>query len=42
MPTEEERGELRTGHLTPVLIITRSDGRIEPYNAAVTVVHSEG
>jgi DNA-binding GntR family transcriptional regulator len=40
MPTEEERTELSTGHLTPVLIITRSDGRIEPYNAAVTVVHS--
>jgi DNA-binding GntR family transcriptional regulator len=40
MPSEEERMELRTGHLTPVLIITRSDGQTEPYNAAVTVVHS--
>ena len=40
MPTEEERMELRTGYLTPVLIITRSDGQTEPYNAAVTVVHS--
>jgi DNA-binding GntR family transcriptional regulator len=42
MPTEEERMRLNTGHLTPVLIITRSDGRIEPYNAAVTVVHTLG
>jgi DNA-binding GntR family transcriptional regulator len=41
MPTEEERQELRTGHLTPVLIITRADGRVEPYNAAVTVIHAE-
>jgi DNA-binding GntR family transcriptional regulator len=41
MPTEEERQELRTGHLTPVLIITRADGRVEPYNAAVTVIHSD-
>jgi DNA-binding GntR family transcriptional regulator len=40
MPSEEERVELRTGHLTPVLIITRADGRVEPYNAAVTVIRS--
>ncbi len=40
MPTEEEREELRTGYLTPLLIVTRADGRVEPYNAAVTVVHS--
>jgi hypothetical protein len=25
-----------------VLIITRADGRTEPYNAAVTVVQSQG
>jgi DNA-binding GntR family transcriptional regulator len=40
MPTEEERERLGTGYLTPVLVITRADGRIEPYNAAVTVVTS--
>jgi GntR family transcriptional regulator len=40
MPTEEERLLLGTGYLTPVLVITRADGRIEPYNAAVTVVKS--
>jgi DNA-binding transcriptional regulator YhcF (GntR family) len=40
MPTEEERKRLGTGYLTPVLVITRADGRIEPYNAAVTVVAS--
>jgi DNA-binding GntR family transcriptional regulator len=40
MPTEDERMELRTGHLTPVLIVTRADGQTEPYNAAVTVVYS--
>jgi GntR family transcriptional regulator len=40
MPTEEERLQLSTGHLTPVLVITRADGRVEPYNAAVTVVKS--
>lgn len=40
MPTEEERELLSTGYLTPVLVITRADGRIEPYNAAVTVVTS--
>jgi DNA-binding GntR family transcriptional regulator len=40
MPTEEERAELSTGYLTPVIIVTRADGQIEPYNAAVTVVHS--
>jgi DNA-binding GntR family transcriptional regulator len=38
MPTEEERERLSTGYLTPVLVITRADGQIEPYNAAVTVV----
>ena len=37
MPTEEERERLSTGYLTPVLIVTRSDGRVEAYNAAVTV-----
>ena len=42
MPTEEERARLRTGYLTPVLIVTRADGRTEPYNAAVTVVRSQG
>lgn len=42
MPTEAERVALSTGYLTPVLVITRSDGRIEPYNAAVTVIHSRG
>ena len=38
MPTEEERVRLSTGYLTPVLVITRADGQIEPYNAAVTVI----
>jgi DNA-binding GntR family transcriptional regulator len=42
MPTEEERARLSTGYLTPVLIVTRADGRTEPYNAAVTVVRSQG
>lgn len=37
MPTEQERGSLRTGYLTPVLIVTRSEGTVEAYNAAVTV-----
>lgn len=37
MPTEEEREELSTRYLTPVLIVTRADGTVEPYNAAVTV-----
>jgi DNA-binding GntR family transcriptional regulator len=41
MPTEEERESLGTGFLTPVLIVTRSDGRVEPYNAAVTVCQSQ-
>lgn len=40
MPTEEERERLSTGYLTPVLIVTRADGQVEPYNAAVTVVQS--
>jgi DNA-binding GntR family transcriptional regulator len=40
MPTEEERQLLSTGYLTPVLVITRADGRIEPYNAAVTVIRA--
>src|SRR5215475_4804960 len=30
MPTEEERARLGTGYLTPVLVITRTNGRIEP------------
>lgn len=38
MPTEEERERLGTGYLTPVLVVTRTDGRVEPYNAAVTVL----
>jgi len=42
MPTVEERAQLGTGYLTPVLVITRADGRIEPYNAAVTVVEAVG
>jgi DNA-binding GntR family transcriptional regulator len=37
MPTEEERAKLGTAFLTPVLIVTRSDGQVEPYDAAVTV-----
>jgi DNA-binding GntR family transcriptional regulator len=40
MPTEEERQKLGTGYLTPVLVVMRADGRVEPYNAAVTVVQS--
>jgi DNA-binding GntR family transcriptional regulator len=40
MPTEEERESLSTGFLTPVLIVTRCDGRVESYNAAVTVCES--
>ncbi|MCL2583259.1 MAG: GntR family transcriptional regulator [Streptosporangiales bacterium] len=36
MPTESEREDLQTGFLTPVLVVTRSDGTVEPYNAAVT------
>ena len=39
---EEERERLSTGYLTPVLIVTRADGQVEPYNAAVTVVQSLG
>jgi DNA-binding transcriptional regulator YhcF (GntR family) len=42
MPTEEERERLCTGYLTPVLVITRADGQVEPYNAAVTVLTSRG
>ena len=42
MPTEEERELLRTGYLTPVLVITRADGQVEPCNAAVTVLTSRG
>jgi DNA-binding GntR family transcriptional regulator len=41
MPTEEEREQLNTGYLTPVLVVTRADGRVEPYNAAVTVLTLE-
>lgn len=36
MPTEAERETLQTGFLTPVLVVTRADGTVEPYNAAVT------
>ena len=42
MPTEEERARLGTGYLTPVLVVTRADGQVEPYNAAVTVLTSRG
>jgi DNA-binding transcriptional regulator YhcF (GntR family) len=42
MPTEEERERLSTGYLTPVLIVTRGDGRVEAYNAAVTVCQASG
>ena len=42
MPTEEERELLGTGYLTPVLVITRADGQVDPYNAAVTVLTSRG
>ena len=41
MPTEEERVRLGTGYLTPVLVVTRSDGYEEQYNAAVTVCQSQ-
>ena len=41
MPTEEERESLSTGFLTPVLIVTRSDGRVEAYSAAVTACESQ-
>ena len=41
MPSEEERDQLGTGHITPVLIVTRADGRVEPYNAAVTMLTTE-
>lgn len=41
MPTEEERDRLSTGHITPVLIVTRADGRVEPYSAAVTMLTTE-
>jgi GntR family transcriptional regulator len=37
MPTETEREKLGTGYLTPVLVVTRADGAIEPFNSAVTV-----
>ena len=40
MPTEQEREGLSTGYLTPVLIVTRADGSVGPYNAAVTVCES--
>lgn len=42
MPTERERERLSTGYLTPVLIVTRADGSVEPYSAAVTVCQSGG
>lgn len=41
MPTEEERETLGTVFLTPVLIVTRSGGAVEPYDAAVTVCRSQ-
>ena len=41
MPSEDERERLSTGHITPVLIVTRADGRVESYNAAVTVMTTE-
>lgn len=42
MPTEEEREDLATGYLTPVLVVTRADGTVEPYSAAVTVCRCPG
>lgn len=42
MPTEEERERLSTGYLTPVLIVTRSGGSVEAYNAAVTFCQTSG
>ena len=41
MPTEEERERLGTGYLTPLLVITRANGKTEPYNAAVTVLQTD-
>lgn len=35
--TEEERERLGTGPLTPVLVVTRPDGKVEVHSAAVTV-----
>lgn len=35
--TEQERERLGTGPLTPVLVVTRADGRAEVHSAAVTV-----
>jgi DNA-binding transcriptional regulator YhcF (GntR family) len=40
MPTGEERETLGTTFLTPVLIVTRSGGEVEPYDAAVTICRS--
>lgn len=35
--TEEERGRLGAGMITPVLVVTRADGSVEVHSAAVTV-----
>lgn len=35
--TEDERGTLGAGRLSPVLVITRADGAVEVHPAAVTV-----
>ncbi len=37
VPTEEERGRLSAGLLSPVLVVTRADGSQEVHPAAVTV-----
>lgn len=37
VPTEDERGRLGAGLLSPVLVVTRADGRQEVHPAAVTV-----
>lgn len=42
MPTETERETLRTGYLTPVLVVTRANGTVEPYNSAVTICQTQG
>lgn len=37
MPAEDERGALGIGHGIPVLVITRADGREEPYSGSAAV-----
>lgn len=38
MPADAERQALGIGHGIPLLLITRADGRTEPYSAAAAVV----